>query len=117
MITKDWISIEDKLPPENEYVLIYAGNYSQSVKFDVACINIGITEKDRERMKSGELPDPEKEMWTGGLGTSYHKRSSLYSACDEHGNNLKPYCFSTFGPMTYFGQDVTHWMPLIKPNA
>lgn len=30
-----WISVEDQLPNDGEYVMVYAGNYHQSRKYDV----------------------------------------------------------------------------------
>jgi hypothetical protein len=39
-------------------------------------------------------------------------RPGQYQGCDEHGNNLKPYCWYEFGPSNHFGQDVDYWCEL-----
>ena len=33
---------------------------------------------------------------------------------DEDGNNERPYCWYTFGATSFFGQEITHWMPIPK---
>jgi len=106
----EWISVEDMLPNNGDHVLIYAGRYIQNFKYDVVRFEKGISIKERELMKAGDIPDELIETYGQG---NYHKskRSSLYGSYDEHGNNTKPYCWVN-SPMTYFGQDVTHWMPL-----
>lgn len=109
----EWIDVNDRLPDEGEYVLVYAGNYIQKVKYDIARISLGISMYDRQRMIDGIIPNPTTPC--GDFIVIPLERSSIITGSDEHGNNLKPYDWHTFGPMKYFGQDVTHWMPLPAP--
>lgn len=94
-----WIKTTDRLPPEKKYVLgIYAGtNWHDSddpkgVNFVVVKLVYGISIKERERM--GES----------------NARKRRYTFGDEHGNNLRPYEWNTFGPSQFFGQDISYWM-------
>lgn len=84
-----WISVKDSLPDNKEYVFAYAGNYIQSMKYTVVQFCEGNTPEECERV-------------------------NLYRGCDQHGNNLVPYNWEEFGPMSFFGQDITHWSPLPK---
>lgn len=104
---QEWISVKDRLPEENEYVMIWCG------EFQIAKIEKGITEKERELMKSGEINDPVEIGWNMSDGHFKLKRSESYRACDEGFNNKVPYCwYVNGGMMKLFGQNVTHWMPL-----
>lgn len=106
----EWISVEDRLPEEKEYVMIWCG------ECQIARIEKGISKEQREAMKRGELDDPCESGWTLSTGYFTLKRSQAYKACDEQGNNRVPYCwYPNGGPMSWFGQNVTHWMPLPKP--
>lgn len=106
----EWISVNDELPEDGEAVLIWVG------KVQVARIYKGITEQEREKMKNGELPNPSETVWSLSTGYVSMKRSETYRKCDVFGNNLVPYCWESIsGPMEWFGQNVSHWMPL--PNA
>ena len=103
----EWISVEDRLPEENVAVLIWSGSIS------IAKLEKGITMAEREAMKRGEIDDPEDRAWNLSNGWFWIKRSDAIRACDEWGNNLKPYCWETVGGVgQYFGQDVKYWMPL-----
>lgn len=107
----EWISTIDKLPEEGEYVLVYAGG------FQIARIKKGISMEQRKLMERGEIEDPLEGGWSPSTGYIQSRRSELYRACDEQGNNRVPYCwYANGGPMQWFGQDVTHWMPLEKPE-
>lgn len=92
-----WFSPKERLPPEDLFVFVYVPSMpwlskdSRGVFYDVASINIGMSEKDRMSL-------PEKDP-----------RKKMYRSCDEFGNNLVPYNWTTFGPMSYFGQDVVAW--------
>lgn len=97
-----WISTDVELPSDGQKVLIYAGNYSQDYKYHVATFWRGISLDEREKMKIGDLPNPDYQG---------RKRSDVYMGCDEGGNNEKPYIWDV-SPLTLFGQYVTHWMPL-----
>jgi hypothetical protein len=107
---QEWISVEERLPEENEYVLIWVGNVQ------VARIEKGITEQDRQKMVNGEIEDRIEYGWSLSTGLMPLKRSRLYKGCDVQGNNRVPYCWkANGGPMEWFGQNVTHWMPLPEP--
>ena len=103
----EWISVKDRLPEDNVAVLIWSGRIS------IAKLEKGITMAEREAMKRGEIDDPESEGWNLYNGWFTVKRSDSIQACDEWGNNLKPYCWEVIGGVgQYFGQDVKYWMPL-----
>ena len=107
---QEWISVKDRLPEDGETVLIWSGGCH------VATIEKGITEEERRKMKSGEMPDPEETGWTLSTGYFTTKRSGTYTRADVFGNNKVPYCWNGVNsPMNWFGQDVTHWMPLPQP--
>ena len=106
----EWISVEERLPEEGKYVIVWVGSAQ------VARIEKGITEEDRQKMKNGEVEDRIEYGWSQSTGFMPLKRSNLYKACDVHGNNRVPYCWkANGGPMEWFGQNVTHWMPLPEP--
>ena len=107
---QEWISVEDRLPEENEYVMIWCG------ECQIARIEKGISEEQRNAMKRGELDDPYETGWTLSSGYFTLKRSQSYKACDEQGNNRVPYCwYANSGPMKWFSQEVTHWAYLPQP--
>ncbi len=107
---QEWISVKDRLPEENEYVMIWCG------ECQIAKIEKGISEEQRKAMKRGELDDPFETGWTLSRGYFTLKRSQSYKACDEQGNNRVPYCwYANGGPMKWFGQEVTHWAYLPMP--
>lgn len=107
MENEKWIPVNERLPKENEYVLIWCGSVQ------VARIEKGISEKEREAMRRGELPDPVIRGWSLADGWKGTKRSSVYTFGDVYGNNIVPFAWkANGGPMQWFGQDVTHWMPL-----
>ena len=102
-----WISTKDKLPNDGEVVMIYDG------EINVAKFERGISVEEREKMKRGEIDDPISETWRYAHGDEDIKRSKLFYGADEWGNNEVPYCWAApSGPMEWFGQDVSHWMPL-----
>lgn len=107
---QEWISVEERLPEENEYVLIWVD------KVQVARIEKGISEETRQKMKNGELPDPAEMCFNPTEVIKSIPRSALYRAADVFGNNKVPYIWkANGGPMEWFGQCVTHWMPLPEP--
>lgn len=110
-LKREWIPVtDDSLPDEDEEVQVYDGCYR------VAKIEKGISVNERERMKRGEIPDPEEWGWNVARGYFRIRRSEVYKACDEQGNNEKPYCWRVDnGHGTLFGQDVKYWMPLPEP--
>ena len=107
----DWIDANERLPEEGRDVLICVMGGSD---MDVARISLGISKEQRKKMHSGEIDNP--EIPTGAPFYISTKRSLIVTASDEHGNNLVPYRFrASTGAMEYFGQEVTHWMPLPEP--
>ena len=100
--------MSDKLPEEKEYVLIAMHDV-----IEVARIEKGISQEERRKMKSGEIPDAEEFGYEPGKPPFVVKRSDSIKAADQEGNNLVPYIWrARSGPMEWFGQYVTHWMPL-----
>ena len=65
----EWICVKDKLPDNNQRVLIWNGGV------DVATFKRGISEEERELMKQGKLKDWEEEGWCLSAGYTMHKRS------------------------------------------
>lgn len=98
-----WISINDELPVEEEYVLVWYGAYA------IAKLVKGISESERLAMKRGELEDPCETVWSETSGYITQKRSSLYKRCDAFGNNLLPYMWIIPTGGTLYGHNVTHW--------
>jgi len=120
---KNMIPVSEQLPPSNTYVLgrhnldnWHDSDDQAGVQFVVVKLVEGISQSTREKMLSREIEDPmvgEPEVISEelGLGTD-GKRSSLYTSGDEHGNNTVPYAWDTFGPTSFFGQEITHWQRL-----
>lgn len=120
----NWISIKDKLPEEGKYVLARhnRGTWHDSTDQDnVNCVVVklvkGISMEERKLMEDGKLPNP-KEIsvhydgsWNKPIYTS-SERCKIYKGEDEHGNNQVPYNWQMFGPDSFFGQTITHWMPI-----
>ena len=107
---QEWISVDDRLPNENQYVMIWCG------ECQIARIEKGISEEQRKAMRRGELDDPCETGWTSSSGYFTLKRSQSYKACDEQGNNQVPYCwYANGGSKKWFGQEVTHWAYLSQP--
>lgn len=87
------ISCKDKLPKESKYVLGYC---PEDKMWNVICLSKGISKKQRAKLKDD------------------NPRKKSYESSDEHGNNHVAYHWKEFGPKSYFGQDITHWMELPK---
>lgn len=107
-----WISVDVLLPEEKEYVLIFG---PRTGGMQVARIEKGISREEREKMRRGEIENPLISVSGGNFDTGRKAvyRSNLYYGFDEDGNNKKPYRWYANGrPMDWFGQDVSHWMPL-----
>jgi hypothetical protein len=99
-----WIKInsENDLPEEGKYVLARHNRGTWRDKTDqenVNCVVVklvrGISMNQRELMR---LTNPD--------------RARTYRSEDEHGNNQVPYNWNQFGPDSFFGQTITHWMPI-----
>lgn len=103
-----WISVDERLPEEGEFVLIYVG------EIQVARLEKGISIADRNRMKKGVIADP--IVGYSDFDKRPVKRSDVFKRCDEQGNNKVSYIWiANGGPMQWFGQYATHWMPLPQP--
>jgi len=103
-----WNKTEDKLPEEGKYVIAKhnRGTWCSddpNVNTVVVCLRKGITEEERAKMKSGEIEDP---YYNGAT------RSKYYTGADEHGNNQRGYNWEQFGPDSFLGQTITHWMEI-----
>lgn len=93
---------EDRLPNHNQYVLAffpdrpwndeYAKNDEH--KWVVVQFRRGISELERKALPVG------------------HERKRTYRQEDEGGNNMVPYCWDTFGPGSFFGQEAELWCEL-----
>ena len=98
-----WVSVEDALPEDGQAVLVrYAGD-------NWRC--------DHTIARGGT-----REIWrwlaarfVRGRTAAEAKAVNLYRSEDEFGNNRRPYCWREFGPLTLFGQDVTHWAAISDP--
>lgn len=111
----NWIRTEDRLPEAGKYVL---ARHNRGTWFDsddqsnVNCVIVkleyGISQEQRRKMKAGELPDEIIKYPDGRIS----RRSNIYRGEDEKGNNEKPYCWRQFGPDNFFGQTITHWLPI-----
>ena len=115
----DWISTKDRLPEDGKYVLARhnRGTWNDSTdQANVNCVVVklvrGISIKEREKMKKGELPQTLEKSWCLSEGWGETERSRVYKAKDEEGNNQVPYNWQMFGPDSFFGQTITHWMPI-----
>lgn len=103
-----WIPVDERLPEEGEFVLIYVG------EIQVARLEKGISIADRNRMKEGVIADP--IVGYSDWDKRPVKRSDVFKRCDEQGNNKVSYIWiANGGPMQWFGQYATHWMPLPQP--
>ena len=122
-------SVLDKLPKNNQYVLIHLTITNWGDNDDphgnrywrVAKFVKGISEEDRLKMKSGDTDDPAETWYTcptppGDWIEHKSKRSSVYKSGDVCGNNLVPYKWDEFGPSSHFGQDVDYWCELPELN-
>ena len=119
------INTKNRLPNDKEYVLVHLVKDNWIDKDDplgnrywcVAKFVRGISEDEREKMKRGEIEDGVSIGLTcptpPGIWIEHeNKRSSVYRAEDEHANNLVPYCWETFGPDSFWGQEVDYWCEL-----
>lgn len=103
-----WINTKDKLPQDNEIVIICIGKEVHLVHF---CR--GISSEEREKMDKGELPNPVETIWRNSEGYIETVRSKTFKFCDEWLNNEVPYAWiSLDGIRQWCGQDVTYWLPL-----
>ncbi len=97
-----WIKTTDQLPPEGKYVIAKHNRGTwidlqdhENVNTVIVKLVKGISKEGREALK---------EFDPRGYNT--------HTFADEGGNNLTPYAFETFGPDSFFGQTITHWMEI-----
>ena len=96
-----WISTKNQLPEEGKYVLARhnIGTWiDRGDKENVDCVVVKLV-KGISKTERKSLPDDDP-------------RKTRYTSADEHGNNLVPYNWEMFGPDSFFGQTITHWMPI-----
>ena len=99
--------VKDELPKNNQYVLVYINRDTWIDEDETEgdhCYKVvkfvrGLSIKDREKL------------------TSDNPNKRLYSAADQHGNNLVPYHWESFGTGDYFGQEVEFWFNLPGKNS
>jgi hypothetical protein len=83
-----WISCEEQLPENGEQVLVYRPNPSHRV--------------------STKLGNPKSNIFVAEF-------EQIEDRFRSNPNNEKPYTWHNL-PSSYFGQEITHWMPLpVKP--
>ena len=95
-----------EMPPEGKYILVYVPDMpwrdstdQRGVFWKVAKFVKGMSKEERRVLENSDNPvDRERARW--------------YCSADEFGNNRRPYYFDTFGPDSYFGQDVDIWCEL-----
>ena len=92
-----WRDPKKELPKPYKAVIIYTPDrpwefeeVGKGIFYNVAWLERGISKEEREKMKPC-------------------KRKLQYFPEDEDGNNLVPYYWNTFGPDSYFGQEVKAW--------
>lgn len=114
-----WISTKDQLPEPGKYVFAkhnrgtwHDSTDQENVNTVVVKLVRGISMEEREQMKRGELPQTLERGWCLSDGWNDTERSRVYKSEDEYGNNLVPYYWDSFGPDSFFGQTITHWMPI-----
>ena len=96
-----WIPVSEESLPDEKWVLGYINNFHDGEGAPHRCvvkIRKGISKKERARLE--KLKDP---------------RAYQFYSYDECGNNLVPYAWDTWGPGSYFGQQVVAWCELPEP--
>jgi len=115
----NWISVKDRLPEEGKYVLAKHNRgtwHDSDDQANVNCVVVklikGLSIEEREKMKKGLIPTIYEEYYVGGFVIRSTPRWNVYTSDDEHGNNETPYGWHQYGPDHFFGQSITHWMPI-----
>jgi hypothetical protein len=91
-----------KLPKDNQYVLAHLAKDNWRDSDDPDGNRYWVVVKFRRGLSLQErdlLPDSDP-------------RKGTYMFADEHANNKVPYRWDTFGPSSYFGQEVDRWVKL-----
>jgi len=92
----NWIRIEDRLPEPDQLVLVR-------------------TNKTNVRGRSNTLWCYDVVQFVPGHNKEFVEEIGTWRFGDEGHNNERPYGWDG-GIMTYFGQDVTHWLPIEGPT-
>lgn len=93
MTNKDWVSVDKALPKDKQVVLIY-------------------TNEIHVFGHSGEFMNQHVATFVKGRTAAEVEKSKRHGSADEHGNNLRPFYWNGSGTCSWFGQVVTHWVPL-----
>lgn len=116
-----WIEIktESDLPPVGKYVIAKHNRGTWIDSTDQENVNTvvvklvrGISEKERQQMKGTDKDYQCSPPEDHGFYKISGLRSDTYKLGDEHGNNTVPWAWNTFGIDSFFGQSITHWMPI-----
>lgn len=117
----NWIEIksEKDLPQEGKYVIAKhnRGTWQDSddqenVNTVIVKLVLGISEKERQEMKGTGKDYQDSPAENHGFYKTSGLRSDTYRQGDEHGNNAVAWEWDSFGPDSFFGQTITHWMPI-----
>jgi hypothetical protein len=94
-LSEYWIPCDVVLPENGQKVIVYG----PSSQMRIAQFEKGISLAERNALPNDS------------------ERAKKWSGADEHNNNKKPYRWNIH-PGSYFGQDVTHWLPIpAKPGS
>jgi hypothetical protein len=91
-----WISVEDALPEQDQRVLVFTPKTNLFIGSPVRIYTM--------HFRSGRTKQELEQVERPAIGAE-----------DEHGNNQRPYCWSCENSGSFFGQEVSHWMPLPNP--
>jgi len=125
---RKWVKIETEkdLPPEGKYVWArhnkdnhFDSDDQYGVNFVVVKLVKGISKAQRNTLSILRITKTVRQfvdtsITPTGCCIKHSLACNLYSGCDEWGNNEKPYNWESFGPSSYFGQEITHWMEIPK---
>ena len=93
-LSEYWIPCDLTLPEDGQKVIVYAKSQMKIAEFEK-----GISLAERDALPEGS------------------ERAITWSGADESDNNKKPYRWNIH-PGSYFGQEVTHWLPIpAKPGS
>ncbi len=95
----DWISTDDALPNDGAWVLIYAPGRPWDAPGSGGRHLLRVVQFERGRVVEDD-EDPPLPI----------------GSCDQDGNNLRPYCWTEFGPTNFDGQEATHWASIDPPT-
>ena len=121
----NWIEIksEKDLPEEGKYVIAkhnrgtwHDSDDQENVNTVVVKLVRGISEKERDEIRGTDKDSQERPAEDHGSYKISGLRSDIYRRGDEHGNNAVAWAWESFGTASFFGQQITHWMPIIPLN-